>query len=323
MKAIVITRPGGPEVLSLQDYPTPEPDQDEVLIEVRAAGLNRSDVFQREGHYPAPTGVPADIPGLEVAGVVVKCGPAVQQWQPGDAVCALLAGGGYADCVAVREGQCLPLPHGWTFAQAASLPETVFTVWSNVFQRGKLQAGENLLVHGGSSGIGITAIQLGKALGARVFVTVGSDDKGRACLALGAHRYVNYKTQDFEQAFADEGIDVVLDMVGGSYLSKNLHLLRPEGRLVYINTIEAPEAQLNLRQIMQKRLTLTGSTLRNRDYTFKKSLAADVYRHVWPLLESGKFTPVIHQTFPFAAAQDAHRLMESNQHIGKIILVNE
>jgi putative PIG3 family NAD(P)H quinone oxidoreductase len=321
MKAIVITHPGGPEVLSLQDYPTPEPQTDEVLIEVKAAGLNRADIIQRQGHYPPPVGVPVDIPGLEVAGVVSQCGPAVSQWKPGDQVCALLAGGGYADYVTVREGQCLPVPRGWNFVEAASLPETVFTVWSNVFGRGKLQAGDNLLVHGGSSGIGITAIQLGHAFGARVFVTVGSDEKGEACLALGAHRYVNYKTQDFEQVLAEEGMDVILDMIGGPYLPKNLSILRPEGRLVYINTTQGSKVQLNLSQIMQKRLTLTGSTLRSREYSFKKDLAIEVYKHVWPLLENGQFKPVIYKTFPFTDAQEAHRLMESSQHVGKIILV--
>jgi len=321
MKAIVITQPGGPEVLKLQDYPTPEPGPEEVLIVVKAAGLNRSDVFQREGNYPAPPGVPADIPGLELAGVVVKCGPSVTMWKPGDKVCALVAGGGYAEYAAVKEGQCLPVPEGFSFADAASLPETVYTVWSNVFQRGRLIAGENLLVHGGNSGIGITAIQLGKLFGAKIFVTVGSEEKGKACLELGADEYVNYKTQKFEEVLADKGIDVILDMIGGEYLQKNIKVLRPEGRLVYINAVEGNQVELGLWQIMNKRLTITGSTLRSRDYQFKKELTDDIKKHVWPLMDSGKFKPVIFKTFPLAEAAEAHKLLESGTHIGKIILV--
>jgi NADPH2:quinone reductase len=323
MKAIVITHPGGPEVLKLQDYPDPEIGADEVLIEVKASGLNRSDVFQRKGNYPAPPGVSADIPGLELAGIVVKCGISVTMWKPGDKVCALVAGGGYAEYASVKEGQCLPIPQGFSFAEAASLPETIYTVWSNVFQRGKLIAGENLLVHGGNSGIGITAIQLGKAFGAKVFVTVGSEEKGKACLELGAEAYVNYKTQDFEEVLANKGIDVVLDMIGGEYLKKNLTVLRPEGRLVYINAVDGNKVQLNISQVMMKRLTITGSTLRSRDYQFKKELTADIKKKVWPLMDSGKFKPVIFKTFPLAEAAEAHRLLESGTHTGKIILIAE
>lgn len=323
MKAVIITQPGAPDVLQLQDYPTPEAGTEEVLIEVKAAGLNRADVSQRKGSYPAPPGVPANILGLEVAGIVVKCGAGVTQWKPGDSVCALLAGGGNAQYVAVKEGQCLPVPDGWSFAEAASLPETVCTVWHNVFQRGSLQPGETLLVHGGSSGIGITAIQLARAKGSKVVVTVGSDEKGSACLQLGADRYINYKTQDFEHELSKEGVDVILDMVGGSYLPKNINILHPEGRLVYINSMDRAKADLNILQLMQKRLTITGSTLRSREYAFKKALIAEIVANVWPLIAAGKYKPVIHQTFPFSEASKAHELMESSNHIGKIVLVSQ
>lgn len=321
MKAVVITIPGGPEVLQWQDSPTPKPGTEEVLIEVKAAGLNRADVSQRKGNYPPPPGVPAAIPGLEVAGVVVKCGEHVTEWKTGDQVCALLAGGGYAEYVAVPEGQCLPVPDGWSYAEAATIPETVCTVWHNVFQLGRLQQGETLLVHGGSSGIGITAIQIAKAMGAKVFVTVGSDEKGEACLQLGADKYINYKTQDFEKELSMDGVDVILDMVGGAYLPKNINLLHPEGRLVYINSMDRSKAELNISAVMQKRLTITGSTLRGREYAFKKALIAAVYQHVYPLIAAGKYKPVIYKTFPLPQAAEAHRLMESSEHIGKIILV--
>ena len=308
MKAIIVSEPGGPDVLHLQDYPTPEPGSEEVLIAVKAAGLNRADVSQRKGNYPPPPGAPATIPGLEVAGVVAQCGAGVTQWKPGDKVCALLAGGGYAEYVAVKEGQCLPVPEGWSFAQAACLPETVCTVWSNVFQRGGLQPGESLLVHGGSSGIGITAIQLAKAKGATVFVTVGSDEKGKACLELGANKYINYNTQDFEKELP-EGVDVILDMIGGDYLPKNINILHPEGRLVYINSMKGSHAELNIPKVMQKRLTITGSTLRSREYAFKKALIADVLENVYPIINAGQFKPVIYKTFSFEEALEAHRLM--------------
>lgn len=323
MKAAVITQPGAPEVLQWKDYTSPQPGKEEVLIEVKAAGINRADVAQRQGRYPSPAGVPADIPGLEVAGIVVSCGEGVTQWQPGDKVCALLAGGGYAEQVTVKEGQCLPVPEGYSFAEAASLPETIFTVWSNIFQRGALKSGETLLVHGGSSGIGVTAIQLAHALGNKVIVTVGSEEKGAACIQLGADRFINYKTTDFEQALAGEGIDVILDMVGGEYLPKNVRILREEGRLVYINTMGGNRVELDLGLVMRKRLTVTGSTLRAREYDYKKALTADIKEHVWPLLTAGKFKPVIYKTFPFEEAAAAHQLMESSEHIGKIILVSK
>lgn len=321
MKAVVITHFGSAEVLQEREYPRPKIEGDQVLIAVKAAGLNRSDVFQRQGNYAAPAGVPADIPGLEVSGIIAECGPEVKDFQIGDEVCALLAGGGYAEYVAVREGQCLPIPSGLNFAEAASLPETIYTVWSNVFQRGMLKPGERLLVHGGSSGIGITAIQLAHALGSSVVVTVGANEKGENCIELGADLYINYKKQDFELELQEEGVDVILDMVGGAYLSKNINILRPEGRLVHINAIDVSSVGLDIWKVMIKRLTITGSTLRSRDYAFKKHLSAEVKRYVWPLIEAKKFKPVIFQTFAFSEAAAAHRLLEQNKHTGKIVLV--
>lgn len=321
MKAIVITAYGKADVLKERDYPTPEISGDQVLIAVRAAGLNRSDVAQREGKYPAPAGVPAEIPGLEVSGIIVEIGPDVKDFKTGDQVCALLAGGGYSEFVAVGEGQCLPIPEGLSFAEAASLPETIYTVWSNVFQRGSLKPGERLLVHGGNSGIGITAIQLAKALGSPVVVTVGSDEKGQNCIELGADLYINYKTQNFEHELRQEGVDVILDMVGGDYLSKNVNILRPEGRLVHINAVGGNKVELDIWKVMTKRLTISGSTLRSRDYAFKKKLTSEIKKQVWPLIENKKFRPVIFQTFPFSEAAEAHRLLEKNTHTGKIVLV--
>lgn len=321
MKAIVITKSGGPEVLALKEYPTPEISGDQVLIEVKAAGLNRLDVFQREGNYPAPAGVPNDILGLEVAGTVVQCGPDVTDFKTGDLVCALLEGGGYAELVSVREGQCLPVPDGLSFAEAASLPETVFTVWSNIFQRGNLQPGETLLLHGGNSGIGITGIQIAHALGSKVIVTVGSEEKGKTCLGLGADSYINYKTQNFEDELQNEGVDVILDMIGGDYLAKNINILKPDGRLVHINAVDGSPTRLDIKKVMTKRLTITGSTLRGREHEFKKQLAKEVQKHVWPLIESKQFKPVIFRTFPFSQASEAHRLLENGTHSGKIVLV--
>jgi NADPH2:quinone reductase len=321
MKAIVITEYGGPDVLKVKDLPAPKVSGDEVLIEVKAAGLNRSDVFQREGNYLTPKGASAEIPGLEVAGTIVKCGPDVKDFTVGDRVCALLAGGGYAEYVAVREGQCLPIPGDLSFAEAASVPETVFTVWSNVFQRGSLKSGETLLIHGGNSGIGITGIQIAHALGSKVIVTVGSDEKGQNCLELGADSYINYKTQDFETELQDEGVDVILDMIGGDYLAKNINILNPEGRLVHINAVSGSPVDLDIWKVMSKRLTVTGSTLRSREYEFKKQLAREVQKNVWPLIESGKFRTVIYKTFPLSEAAEAHQLLEHGSHTGKIILV--
>jgi NADPH2:quinone reductase len=320
MRAIVMTAAGGPEVLQVQERPMPVADEGEVLIRVKAAGVNRPDIAQRKGNYPAPPGFPADIPGLEVAGIVEKCGSGVRRWQPGDAVCALVGGGGYAEYVNVPEGQCLPAPQGWGFDEAASLPETVFTVWHNVFQRGRLKKGEKFLVHGGSGGIGITAIQLAAAIGARVFTTAGSHEKCAACLALGAERCINYKKEDFAEALKEEGADVILDMIGGDYIPKNIRLLRPDGRLVFINASAGTKAEIDAHYLMVKRLTITGSTLRVRDKVFKAALAVEIEKEVWPLIMQGKFKAVIHGRFPLENAAEAHRLMESSDHIGKIVL---
>jgi NADPH:quinone reductase len=321
MKAVVITEPGPPDVLKIKECEKPSPEKGEVLIKVMAAGVNAPDTFQRKGNYPPPPGVPADIPGLEIAGIIDECGEGALRWRRGDAVCALLAGGGYAEFAVVPEKHCLPLPRGWDFTQAASLPETVFTVWHNVFDRGQLKAGEHLLVHGGSSGIGITAIQLAKAFGARVSTTAGSEEKCRACLQLGADKAINYKMNDFETILKDEGVDVILDMVGGEYIPKNVRLLRDDGRLVFINTMKGGRAEWNAQDIMRRRLTITGSTLRIRHADFKASLAASIIKNVWPMIESGKFKPVIFKTFPLSDASKAHELLESSQHIGKVVLV--
>ncbi|WP_316850561.1 NAD(P)H-quinone oxidoreductase [Pedobacter agri] len=323
MKAVQITRPGSPGVLKLVDYPDPSPSDQQVRIAVKAAGLNRADIAQRQGKYPPPAGVPEQIPGLEVAGVVIECGKNVSHWKLGDKVCALLAGGGYAEQVVVEEGQCLSIPAHLSFAEAASLPEAIFTVWSNVFQRGALTKGEHFLVHGGSSGIGITAIQLAKAFGAKVFLTVGSAEKAKACISLGADIAINYKIQDFQKLLATEGVDVILDMIGGSYLPRNIAIMRPEGRLVYINAMEGNSPEISIGEVMKKRLTITGSTLRGREYTFKKQLAKEIEEQVWPLLETGQLKPLIYKTFSFEDVIQAHELMESSEHIGKIVLVHE
>jgi putative PIG3 family NAD(P)H quinone oxidoreductase len=320
MKAVIVSQPGAAEVLTVADRPVPAIAANEVLVRVQAAGVNRADVIQREGKYPAPAGVPADIPGLEVAGIVDSCGADVTRWKPGDAVCALLAGGGYADYVAVEATHCLPVPKSCSITDAGALPEALFTVWSNVFQRGRLQPGETFLVHGGTSGIGMAALQLAHAFGARAFATAGSDEKCRACVTAGAERAINYRTEDFEAALKDIGIDVILDMIGGEYVAKNLRLLRPEGRLVFINAMKGGKAEFSAHQIMSRRLTITGSTLRSRESSFKAALAADVERNIWPLLEAGKFHANVCRTFPFAQAAEAHRLMESSGHVGKIVL---
>lgn len=320
MKAVVIPQPGTPDVLTVAERPTPAISATEVLIRVKAAGVNRADLIQREGKYPAPAGVPADIPGLEVAGVIESCGASVTRWKKGDAVCALLAGGGYAEYVAIEGTHCLPVPKGLSFADAGALPEAVFTVWSNVFQRGRLQPGESFLVHGGTSGIGMAALQLARAFGAKAYATAGSDDKCRACEAAGAVRGINYRTEDFEAVLKEHGVDVILDMIGGEYTAKNLKLLRTEGRLVFINAMKGGKAEFSAHQVMSRRLTITGSTLRSRESAFKAALAADVERNVWPLVESGKFKANVFRTFPLAEAAAAHRLMESSAHVGKIIL---
>lgn len=323
MRCIAIAAPGGADALRLVRRPVPQPGPGEILLRVAAAGVNRPDVLQRMGRYDPPPGA-SDLPGLEVAGTVAALGEGVHDWRVGDAVCALLAGGGYAEYCAVPAGQVLPVPAGLTMVEAAGLPETVFTVWTNVFERGHLQAGENLLVHGGGSGIGSTAIQLAKALGATVYATAGSADKCRACEQMGAELCVNYREQDFvavlKEATGGRGVDVVLDMVGGDYIQRNIELLAPDGRHVSIAFLQGPKVTLNMFPVMTKRLTLTGSTLRARSVTEKARLAAAIRRKVWPLIETGRFRPVIHATFPLEDAAEAHRLMESSAHIGKIVL---
>ena len=318
MKAIIITRPGNSAVLDLQDVPVPQPKTGQVLVRVQAAGVNRSDILQREGGYgPSPAGA---IPGLEVAGIVEACGPEASRWRVGDAVCALISGGGYAEYVCVDERHCLPVPSPLTFAEAASLPETILTVWSTVFQWGHLSAGENFLVHGGSSGIGVTAIQLAKAFGANVYTTAGSDEKCTFCEELGAVQCVNYKTDDFEQALHDVPFDVILDMVGGDYTPKNLRLLTTDGRMMFINAMRGADAQIHIPTLMQKRITISGSMLKPRDANVKATLTADVEEKVWPLLADDQFKPIIYRTFPLSEAAEAQDLMESSEHIGKIIL---
>jgi putative PIG3 family NAD(P)H quinone oxidoreductase len=323
MTAIEITQPGGPEVLRPARRPRPRPGAAEVLIEVQAAGVNRPDVLQRQGHYAPPPGA-SDIPGLEVAGTVVETGAGVTEWSAGDRVCALLAGGGYAERAVAPAPQCLPIPRGLSAVEAAALPETFFTVWSNVFERARLRAGETLLVHGGSSGIGTAAIALAHARGARVIATAGSPDKCAACERLGAERAVDYRRQDFVAAVREwtggRGVDVILDMVGGDYTPRNVECLAVEGRLSQIAFLRGPQVALDLRPFLQKRLTLTASSLRPRTVEEKGALARAVREHVWPLIEAGRVRPVIHATFPLEQAAEAHRLMESSQHIGKIVL---
>jgi putative PIG3 family NAD(P)H quinone oxidoreductase len=320
MKAVVILQAGGPEGLQLQERPVPQPAAHEVLVCIQAAGVNRPDVLMRQGKYGGVTDVAGMVPGLEIAGIVEACGAEVSRWQPGDVVCALLPAGGYAEYAVADARHCLPVPTGLSLVEAAALPETVFTVWHNVFQRGALQPGETLLVHGGSSGIGTTAIQLARALGSRVAATAGDETKCSACRELGADWVINYKAEDFEQVLNDEGVDVVLDMIGGDYTAKNLRLLKDDGRLVFVNAMQGGKGEFNALEVMRRRLSITGSTLRPRSAEFKAALAAAVEKHVWPLIAAGKFRPVIYKTFPLAEAAAAHKLMESSAHIGKIVL---
>jgi putative PIG3 family NAD(P)H quinone oxidoreductase len=323
MTAIEITAPGGPEVLVPCERPVPTPGAGEVLIEVAAAGINRPDMLQREGGYPPPPGA-SDIPGLEIAGRVVALGPDVAGIKLDDQVTALVTGGGYAEYCVAPAPQCLPIPKGLTAIQAAALPETFFTVWTNVFDRGALQPGESLLIHGGSSGIGTTAIQLASALGARVFVTAGSADKCKACEDLGAERAINYRDEDFvavvKELTGGKGVNVILDMVGGSYVQRNISALAPDGRLCYIAFLGGSKAEVNLAPVMLKRITISGSTLRAREVAFKAGIARNLKKTVWPLLEAGTIAPVIHKTFALRDAAQAHELMESSAHIGKIVL---
>jgi NADPH2:quinone reductase len=326
MKAVEISSYGAPDVLRLVERPDPEAGPGEALIRVAASGVNRPDVLQRKGHYPVPPGA-SDLPGLEVAGVIVdgdRAALAAAGLKPGDRVCALVAGGGYAELCVAPVGQCLPVPGRLTDVEAASLPETFFTVWSNVFERGRLQPGETFLVQGGTSGIGVTAIQLVKAAGATVIATAGSAEKAQACRRLGADYAVNYREQDFVAEIAritdKRGVDVILDMVAGPYVARELKCLAEDGRLVIIAVQGGTEAQIDAGAVLRRRLTITGSTLRPRSVAFKSAIAASLRARVWPWLESGMVKPVIHQVFPAAEAAQAHVLMESNQHIGKLVL---
>ena len=326
MKAVEITCYGAPDVLRLGERPAPVAGDGELLIRVAASGINRPDVLQRTGNYPVPPGA-SDIPGLEVAGVIVSGDAQAMAhagFKVGDRVCALVAGGGYAELCVAPVGQCLPTPRGFSDIEAASLPETFFTVWSNVFDRVQLQTGETLLIQGGSSGIGVTAIQMAKAMGATVYVTVGSDGKAAACLALGADHAINYKTSDFAEEVKKltegKGVNVILDMVAGSYVAREIECLADDGRIAIIAVQGGIKAEVNAGMVLRKRLTVTGSTLRPRSLAFKTAIAQALKEKIWPLLASGVIKPVIHSTFAAADAAQAHALMESNQHVGKIVL---
>jgi NADPH:quinone reductase len=324
MTAIEITKPGEPDVLKPVTRPAPKPGQGEVMIQVAAAGVNRPDVMQRKGLYPPPPGA-SDIPGLEVAGIVIAVGPGVNRYRVGAAVTALVAGGGYAQYCVAPEPQCLPAPHGFSMEEAAALPETFFTVWHNLFERGALARGESVLIHGGSSGIGTCAIQLAREFGAsQIFATAGSTEKCKACERLGATRAIDYKSEDFaatvKAATGNRGVDVVLDMVAGDYTQKNLDVLTMDGRLVIIAFLHGAKAEADFSGVLRKRLTITGSGLRPRPVAEKGAIADGLRSHVWPLLDAGKVKPVIDNVFPLADAAAAHRLMESSAHIGKIVL---
>jgi putative PIG3 family NAD(P)H quinone oxidoreductase len=323
MTAVEIAAPGGPEQLKPTRRPVPRPGDGEVLVRVAAAGVNRPDVMQRQGRYPPPPGA-SDLPGLEIAGEVVALGPNVSALSMGDEVTALLPGGGYAEYAVAAAPLCLPVPSGISLVEAAAIPETFFTVWTNLFDRGRCKAGDTVLIHGGTSGIGTTAIQLAAAWGARVFATAGSDDKVQACVRLGAVRGINYRTEDFVEVMRAEtggkGVDITLDMVAGSYVARNVEVAAIEGRVVVISLLGGSRAEINMGLILTKRLTLTGSTLRSRTVAQKAEVAEAVRKNVWPLLTAGRVRPVIHATFPLAQAAEAHRLMETSNHIGKIVL---
>ena len=323
MIAIEITKPGSPDVLKAAERPDPKAGPGEVLITVAAAGVNRPDVMQRRGRYPPPPGA-SDIPGLEVSGTIAALGEGVTDWKVGDSVCALVAGGGYATLCVAPSPQCLRVPGSVDLIAAAALPETFFTVWTNVFERGRLKSGEVILIHGGSSGIGTTAIQLATARGAKVFTTAGSDEKCRACERLGAARAINYRQDDFVEQIqgltGGRGVDLILDMVGGEYVGRNLSALAIEGRLVQIGLMGGDAAPIDFRRILSKRLTVTGSTLRPRSVAEKGQIAMALREEVWPLLEQGRVKPIVYRTFPLKEAAAAHRLMESSEHIGKIVL---
>lgn len=323
MKVVEITKAGGPEVLVLAERPMPEPGPGEVLIKVSAAGVNRPDVLQRLGVYPPPAGA-SDLPGLEVAGEIISGDAAAGGFSVGEKICALVSGGGYAEYVVAPVAQCLPIPKGLSEIEAAGLPETYFTVWSNVFDRGRLSHGESLLVHGGASGIGTTAIQLATAMGNKVYATAGSDERARAAESLGAVLGINYRTQDFveeiKRATDKKGVNVILDMVAADYIDRDLKCLADDGRIVIIAVLGGAKATIDCGQILRRRLTVTGSTLRPRSVDFKGDIAQSLQRHVWPLLESGRIKPIVHKTFPLEKACDAHAMMEAGEQIGKLIL---
>ena len=320
MRAVEITEAGGPEVLKPATLPVPVPGHAQIVIRIAYAGVNRPDVLQRAGRY-APPASASPLPGLEASGTVVEVGPNVSRWKIGDKVCALLPGGGYAEYATTHEQHALPVPAGLSLKEAACLPETCFTVWSNVVMRGGLRAGERFLVHGGSSGIGTTAIQIARSLGARVFTTAGSDDKARRCEALGAEKAFVYKTEDWESALRDiGGADLILDMVGGAYLPRNIRCLADDGRLVQIAFLQGPKVELNFSELMVRRLTITGSTLRPQTDAAKARIAREVETHVWPMIAAGQFAPVIDSEFALEQAAAAHARMESSGHTGKIVL---
>ena len=323
MRAVEISKPGGPEVLKIGERPVPQPKPREILVKVAAAGVNRPDVLQRMGLYAVPPDA-SDLPGLEIAGTVASVGSEVKLWKAGDQVCALVHGGGYAEYCVVPEVQALPVPKGLTLTEAASLPETFFTVYSNVFDRGGLKPGESFLVQGGSSGIGVTAIQMAAAMGNRVFATAGTDEKCAACVKLGAEKAFNYKTGDWSEelkaATGGKGVNVILDMAGGDFVPRELKSLADDGRLVMIAFLRGNKTEIDLNEIMRKRLQITGSTLRPRTVEFKGQVAQSLRARIWPLIEAGKIKPVIYKTFPLAEASEAHKLMETSQHIGKIVL---
>lgn len=320
MRAVEITKPGAPEVLQPTTRPVPAPGHGEILIELAYAGVNRPDALQRAGMY-APPPTASDLPGLEGSGTVAAIGPGVTEWAVGDEVCALLPGGGYAEYVTTPAAHALAIPKGMALKEAACLPETYYTVWSNVFVRGGLKAGERFLVHGGSSGIGTTAIQLASTLGARVFTTAGSDDKCKVCTDLGAEVAINYKDADFVEVMAEAGgANLILDMVGGSYIARNIKALADEGRMVHIAFLTGPKAEINFAQIMARRLTITGSTLRPQSDAAKAAIAAELREHIWPLLDAGRVKPIMDSTYPLGEAAKAHAHMESSTHVGKIVL---
>ena len=320
MRAARMNGFGGPEVFHVVELPGLKPGIGEVLIAVAAAGINRPDVFQRKGNYPAPAGVPADIPGLEISGIVQEVGEGVEDLQVGDAVMALLAGGGYATEAVVPADHCILKPEMLSFEEAAAIPETTYTVWHNLFERGHLAKNERVLIHGGTGGIGTTAIQLAKAIGAEVITTVGSAEKKEIALSLGADLVLNYQEEDFASVLKESGVDVVLDSIGGDYFAKHLDILRPDGRLVHINAVQGAKVELNLLKMMQKRITITGSTLRARDKSFKTQLTRAVVTHVLPLIERGEFKPLIHRVYPLSAVLEAHAYFETADQYGKIVL---